>query len=187
MSTGVIGASSAVASSRESSRRSSTISRMRSAWRRMSATGSRHSAPIPSSLRQLVEVAGDHGERRAQLVRGVGDEVLAHLLEPHLARDVAHQHQELRAGRDHEQREPGIAALDVHDDAVAAVGPAEVGRELRVAHQVRDRYADVHLAPEAEKVRGRAVEPADLPALRQQHDAVRQRGREAPEFAELLR
>ena len=115
-------------------------------------------------VRELVEVAGDHGERRAQFVRGIGDEVLAHLLEPHLARHVAHQHQELLARRDHEQREPGVASLYVDDDAVAA-GLGEVGRELRVADQVRDRDADVDLAPESEEFRGRAVEPADLPAL----------------------
>ena len=36
-----------------------------------------------------LEITGDHGERRAQLVRGIGDEILAHLLEAHFARDVA--------------------------------------------------------------------------------------------------
>src|SRR6185437_3427899 len=35
-------------------------------------------------LTQCLEVAGDHGKRRAQLVRGVGDEVAAYRLEAHL-------------------------------------------------------------------------------------------------------
>ena len=119
-------------------------------------------------------------------MRCIGDEVLAHLLEPHLAGDVAHQHQELLAGRNHEQREPGIPALHADDDAVAAAGPVEIGGELRVADEVRDRDADVDLAPQAQEVRGRAVEPADLASFRQQHGAVGQRGGQPPELAELL-
>ena len=65
-------------------------------------------------------------------------------------------------------------------------GLAQVGGKLRVAHEVRDRDADVDLAAQAQQVRGRAVEPADLAAGRQQHDAVGQRRGQAPELAELL-
>src|SRR5881398_2036656 len=44
---------------------------------------------------ESLEIARDHGERGAQLVRGVGDEVAPYRLEPHLARHVAYQQQQL--------------------------------------------------------------------------------------------
>ena len=55
---------------------------------------------------QRVEIARDHGQRRAQLVRGIGDEILAHGLEAHLARHIAHQQQRLAGAVGHDlQRE----------------------------------------------------------------------------------
>ena len=67
---------------------------MRSAWRRISATGA--AAPIERRiLAQGLEISGDHRERRTQLVRGIGDEILTHGFEPHLSRHVAHQQEQL--------------------------------------------------------------------------------------------
>ena len=66
-------------------------------------------------------------------------------------------------------------------------GPLQVGREFRVAHEVRDRDAEVHLAPQSQALGGHPVEPEDFAVFRQQHDAVRKRGAQPPELAELLR
>jgi hypothetical protein len=44
---------------------------------------------------ESVQVARDHGERRAQLVRSVGHEILAHGLDAHLARHIACKEQRL--------------------------------------------------------------------------------------------
>ena len=97
----------------------------------------------PALLAELVEIARDHGERRAQFMRGIRDEVLAHLLEPRLARHVAHQQQELAASGDDDQRQPGLAALHADHDAVAASAAPEVIGELGLPDQVLDRHAAV--------------------------------------------
>ena len=44
-------------------------------------------------VRQRIEVAGDDRERRAQLMRGIGHEILADRLDAHFATDIAHDQQ----------------------------------------------------------------------------------------------
>ena len=104
------------ASKRDSSSRSSMMRVMRSVWRRISAIGRRELAEARVGAEGL-EIARDHGERRAQLVRGVGDEILAHLLEAHLARDVAQHEQALvLAVGDELEREVALdGRVDAHD------------------------------------------------------------------------
>ena len=55
-------------------------------------------------------IAADHGQRRAELVRGIRHEVLAHRIQPRLTRDVAHQQQrEAGFSRRHEiEHEPAV-------------------------------------------------------------------------------
>jgi hypothetical protein len=64
---------------------------MRSAWRRISATGALQITVERGVLTQRLQISADHGEWRAQFVRRIRHEVTTHRFEAHLARDIAHQ------------------------------------------------------------------------------------------------
>ncbi len=140
---------------------------MRCAWARMSRMG-----PCPGRIhrwiiREGVQVSGDHRQRRAQLVRGIGDEVLAHRLEAHLPRHIAHQQQRLAAAVGHHlQRQEHIELHRRTDDQrhrkIIAV---QVVRELRGANQIVDAQAHVHRPPQPQQSGRLTVEPDDF-ALR---------------------
>ena len=117
---------------------------MRSVWRRISAMGSRELAQVRVDA-EVLQVARDHRQRRAQLVGGVGDEVLAHLLEAHLARDFA-QHQQalvLAIGDELKGDVPLGGRIDAHDERKRMLAAAQVAHEIRMTHEVVDPQAQV--------------------------------------------
>ncbi len=79
-------------------------------------------------VRKRLEIARDHRERRAQLVRGAGDEVLAHVLEAHLARYIAHQQQVLAFAIRHELHREIVVDLDIglQDDRIRVLAAVEI-------------------------------------------------------------
>ena len=97
----VAGATSSVswpASSRASRSRSFTSRSMRSVCRMMMARNRWRSSASDVALRQRLDVAADRGQRRAQLVRDVGDEVAADLIgAPQVGDVVQHEHGAVRA------------------------------------------------------------------------------------------
>ena len=154
MGSPLMGAS--LASKRDSSSRSSMMRVMRSVWRRISAIGRGELAEARVGAEGL-EIAGHHGERRTQLVRGIGDEILAHLLEAHLARDVA-QHQQaliLAIGNELEGDVSLGGRIEAHDDRQRVLAAAQVSaRNPDGAPDCRCAGRDPHAAT------GRAVSPA---------------------------
>ena len=116
-------------------------------------------------------------DRRLQFVRHVGDEVAPHGVELFFQRDIPGQQQYLVvAERDHPHREHGgLATRAPQHQRFGESIRVEVGKEVRVAQQVRDRLPGVALGVDIEMaLRGR-VRPLDLPFTIQDHDAVRQR------------
>ena len=137
---------------------------------------------------ESLEIARDHGERGAQLVRGVGDEVAPHRLEPHLARHVAYQQQQLPVSvRDHLQRQVRVRGGRLPDHhRVGEVLPRQVARELGLPQQVLDPHAEVAGAPQIQQPRRHAVEPYDLALRVEDDDAVRERRGRALQLAHEL-
>src|SRR5690606_11768091 len=134
-------------------------------------------------LRKRIEIAGDDRERRAQLMRRVRDEILAHRLEPLLAADVADDQQLAHAGVGaHDmKRQPAASSMPdiVHDDPLFGFAWLEVLEEVRVANEVLDPNAEIALAPQPEPLGRTAVEPQDLILGTEEDGAFRHRGREA--------
>jgi hypothetical protein len=135
-----------------------------------------------------VEIAGNHGQRGAQLVRGIRDEILAHCLEPHLPGHIPCQEQRLaRPIRDHLQREIQLHLDGWPDDQrQRKVVPVQIMDELRRADQIVDPQTDIDRTPQPEQPRGLPVEPDDLVLAAQDDDAVGKRGGRAAQFAKQL-
>ncbi len=117
-----------------------------------------------------------HGERGAQLVRNVRDEVPAHGLEPGALGNVARKQQPLRVDVGNE--------LHGKDEAVARrfqlQGLGEFFRgdvldEFRLAHEVGDRLPDVGFGVDAEMSFTGIVAPDDAVFGVEDRDAVGQR------------
>ena len=129
---------------------------MRSAWRRISSTGEFQVGSSFSIVGERVEIAADDGQRRAQLVRGIRDEILAHRLQLLLAADVAH-HQQLalgRAGAHDVEREPAIDRPGPAPPTPSVGTPVlQVLDEVRMPHQVLDADAEIALAPQPAAIR----------------------------------
>ena len=136
----------------------------------------------PPRLRHLVvvaesiEVAADHGERRAQLVRRVRDEVAARTLELNLTRDVAHDREALvLAVRDDLHREPARLLPRRRNHDALARRRAEVSDEIRMSQQVVEPVADIGCRIEPEQPRRGRIEPQDLVIGIQDDAAVAER------------
>ena len=122
----------------------------------------------------------DDGQRRAQLVGDIGDEVPAHLFQPQQLADVARHQQPviLRIG-DQAQVEPHPLVHRgrrvEHGLGIAAGGqPARQGQRLQAFDH---RGAEVARMVQAEQVGGRAVEPdRALGVALDHHHRIGQRG-----------
>ena len=93
---------------------------------------------------QHLDRAGDPGERVAQLVRGVGDELALGLLAPELVGAVAHHQQHRVLGWDPASLDTVDAAIDREDgDLVGAAlgGPAQRRDQRRGGLPVPDEPA----------------------------------------------
>ena len=110
----------------------------------------RHQADVVARARGVelqvldgLEKAREHRERRAQLVRDVGDEVAAHRLDARRAGDVPRQQQVLPRRRRRRSAATACAgrrgARQPH--RLGEIAGAQVFDELRRAHQVDDRLA----------------------------------------------
>ena len=187
-SIGSRGASPSVDSRRDSSSRSAMMAFMRCACARMSRIGPAQAGSMRGIIGQRIEVARNDRQRRAQLVRGVGDEVLAHGLEAHLAGDIAHQQQRLPGAVGHQlQREIQVGLHRRADDqGHREIIPVQIVHELRRANQIVDPQAEIDRPLQSEQARGLSVEPDDFVLAAQDDDAVRQRRRRAPQLAKQL-
>ena len=161
---------------------------MRSVWRRISAIGLGELAQVRIDA-EILEIARDHGERRTQFVRSIGDEILAHLFEAHLARDFAqHQQALVLAIRDELEGDvPFGGRIDAHDERQRILAAAQVTHEIRMAHEVVDAQAQVRAPRQVEQLAGLAIEPDDLALRVEHHDAVGHGGGRAAQFAEQPR
>ena len=133
-----------------------------------------HALRIELELAHGLEEPHQHRERRAQLVRHVGDEVAPHDVDALGLGDVARQEHLLRlAERDELQckREARIAG----DANGLFAWLSQVFDELRVAHEVGDVLAEVGAALEPELRLGGAVVPLDAVRAVEDHHAVGQR------------
>ncbi len=146
----------------------------------MSRMGASHVRVDRRIIGQGIEVPGNHGQWGAQFMRCIGDEVLAHRLQTHLARHIAHQKEGLPAAvGDHLQRQERI---DLYRRSRMISGNTEViamqvVRELRRADQIIDSQSHIHRPPQSEQSVRLAVEPDDLVLGTQNDHAVRQRRR----------
>ena len=118
-----------------------------------------------------LQVAGDHRQRRAQLVGDVGDEVLAHLFQTLHAGHVADQHQVLAVAveGDLELQQQLVVHRRGHVQRLLVVAAGEVFLEARVADQVGHRLAAVLRALQAEQAFGGEVPPLQV-AIGVEHD-----------------
>ena len=111
----------------------------------MSLMGPDQAGSMAGSSAKVSKIAGNHRQGRAQLMRGIGDEVLAHGLQAHLPSHIAHQQQGLAAAVGHHlQRQIQIhlhrrANHQRHREIIAV----QIVHELRRADQIVDPQADV--------------------------------------------
>jgi len=126
----------------------------------------------------------DHGERRAQFVRDVGDEVAAHLFEAHQLGDVARDQQPkfVRVGNQtHVEAQLGRHGRgDVEQRLGLAPGRQPVRHRQRL-QAFAERGVDVLRIAQAEQRRRCFVEPEDALVVARDHDdrVGQRRGRRA--------
>ena len=138
---------------------------------------SRASASSLAAALQRLDKAAQGGQRRAQLVAGVGDEIGAHAGEPVLLRQVAKGDQQRRIGAALSAdrgvpASPATAAPPARADAARPRATAESRAPRRLPPAARDRghRRDVPAAPAgAEQLLGRAIGVQDLPGAIERH------------------
>jgi hypothetical protein len=123
---------------------------------------------VELQLAHGLEEADQHGERGAQLVRDIGDEIAPHGLDSLGLGDIARQEQLLRLAVRHELQGEDRAA-DRHPDRRGPLARREIVDERGSAHEVGDRLADVGARVEPELRGGGVVAPFDA-ALGVEHD-----------------
>ena len=122
--------------------------------------------------------SGQHGERGADFMGDVGDEVAPHRLglleDGDVLRDQEHAALPVRAEPHGQARGAGGggAGRAGQDDGVVEIPRDEVGDEGGVAQQMRDRLGDVAPGVEAEVPAGRLVAPFDAGLSVEDDDAV---------------
>ncbi len=137
-----------------------------------------HALCIERQIAHRLQEADQHRERRAQLVRDIGDEIAPHRLDALGLRHVAREQKLVRAAvGDDQQHDGGVVALHARRRCVLARG--QVVDEMRVADQVGDRLAEVAPGVDLQVRRRGAVAPLDAVGSVQDDDAVGQRLRGA--------
>ena len=144
---------------------------------------------VERQVAQGLEEARQHGQRGAELVRDVGDEIAPHRLGALALGQVLRQ----------DQLEVAVVAPDRHlnrarpaprmeRDGLVELAGLEVGDEGRRADQVGDPLAPVALRIEAEVIGRARVAPLDVVTGVEEQDAVRRRlhGRDELRQAQAL-
>ena len=125
-----------------------------------------HSLPFSLGQRQLREgfdKTGQHGQRCADFVRDVGDEVASHRFDALALGNVLCQHQlHAAAVRPHQHRQCCPAQRPEKHDGLIEVGGLKIGHEGRRAHKVGDPLTPVARGVEAEVLCRDRVAPLDL-------------------------
>ncbi len=136
---------------------------------------------VELQLAHRLEETDQDRERRAQLVRDIGDEVAPHGLEALRLRDVAGEEQLLRcAVRNQLQGKQAVAAdRHAHGAPLAVPAARQIIHERRCADEVGDRLAEIGARVQPELGGRRVVEPFDAVLGVQDHYAVGQRLRRA--------
>ena len=130
---------------------------------------------------EILQITGDNRQGRAQLMRGVGDKILAHLViaaDPgHVPGDQQFACGAVRGDADL-QPDPGVGRSVQLQRLGAGLGArAEIVRERRVPHQIQQpeavilRPANAHILPRL------AIGPLDLAKAPEDDHRVRYRGR----------
>ena len=120
------------------------------------------------------EKAPEHGERRAQLVGYVCDEVTAHRLHALEVRDVAADHQLLAVtirNQLHRQDEVPAARLPQHQRLAKTLGVKVFG-ELGLPHEIGDLLARITLTVQSEVLFRSGIAPLDAVGRIQYDHAV---------------
>ncbi len=122
---------------------------------------------------QRLEKAREHGQRRADLVRDVGDEVAPHRLGSLALGQVLRQHEPGVAGvSPNENRERALAELGGQQHRPLEIAALQVGDKLGRADQVRDALPLVAPRVEAEVVGSAGIAPLDVIRRVEQQHAV---------------
>jgi hypothetical protein len=174
-------------SSRDRVSRSSTRRSMRLRLLVMMPSWSLHSSGSgPGSVDHVLDEAGDHRQRRAQLVGDVGDEIAAHRLGP---LDLGHVEadQQLAVLAEADRLDRQTPCLSCRAAGTAGTAPslalAISSAKPRQADQVGHQQADVAFAAQAEVLLGDAVAPDDVVVGVEDHQPV---GRGLGRLAENL-
>ena len=117
--------------------------------------------------------AVDDGQRRAQFVRGVGDEIAAHHVDAlglgHIVSD-----QDLAAILERDDLDDQLAILDVERQRLLVVAEDDVVDKGRIADQIGDAHALVARVAEAQVLFGSRIAPFEEQHVVHDGDAVRQ-------------
>ena len=124
-------------------------------------------------LRQRLDKASHHRQRRADLVRDVGHKVAPHRVGAFVLGDVLRQHQlHALAIGPHQHRQGVATRRPREDDGLVEQTRLQIGHEGRSPHEVGHALAAVARRVQAEVLRTHRVAPVDLPGSVQQHHAV---------------
>ncbi len=122
-------------------------------------------------LQQGFQITRDDGERRAQFMGDVGNEILAHLLQLMQPGDIADQQQVLAiaVAGDVELQADAIVHRRGQLQRLVVVAAVEVLLERRVTHQIADRMAGILGLLQPEQAVGGWVPPLQV-AIAVEHD-----------------
>lgn len=136
-----------------------------------------------------LQIPLEHGEGGAQLVRDVGDEVLARLLQAAQPGHIPH-HQHglvLRIGHDAKFEELLLVDGGVHLERLVILPLAQIGDEGGVTDQVADVLAGILGPAKAEQLLRQPVAPEDAAVGAKHHGRIGQRLRPFPKTADEAR
>ena len=135
-----------------------------------------HAGALDLGQRQAghgLDEPGQHGQRGADLVRDIGDEITPHRLGPQALGDVLADQQFLAvAVAAHDDLQVALAARRREVDRIAGHAFLQVGHKRRHAHQVGDRLLQVALGVEPQVVGSDRAAPDNLVAGVEQQHAV---------------
>ena len=126
---------------------------------------------------QGLDKTGQHRQRRANFVRDVGDKIAAHCLGLLERSDVARDQQQpsfaIRVQVHRQLDRPRRRTLTPrHDEILLIIMAGKISGKARVAYQIAQVLLQIAFRLETKMCRCHLVEPFDLPACIEQHNAV---------------
>jgi hypothetical protein len=132
---------------------------MRSACGAMRLTVVANPVAVELQVLDCLEKSGQDGQRRAQLVRNVGDEITPHRLQPLGAGDILGKKQVLLLAERHDlQRQRArMRSARLQANGLKKLGATNVLNEGGLAHEIEDRLPAVLLGIEPQMLPGSIV------------------------------